>query len=791
MKKTNLWLLASLFVGAFALSACSSSDSDGDGNTTIVIKGTIEAGTPVAPTDMKMSALSGFVKDKNGKAISGVTVTSGTETCKTGGDGGFVFDKVNVVNGRTVVKFVKSGYVDVVRSFDQANSTVWEVVMAEEGYGNNYVSRYENSAASFNLSTTSGMTTVFNQNGFKNAATGVEYSGYVNTTMNYLDPDDDKFAEMMPGGDLAAVRNGENGGTKGEEVQLISYGMTKVEMTGDSGEKLQLADGKPATLTFPVPEKFKDSKPSTIPLWSFNESTGLWEEEGIASYDASLDAYVGTVTHFSWVNLDYPERRATLKVTVKNDKGVVVPNVKVDVDGQRSVFTATNGVAELYVPINTALYVTVHSADYGNYVGEVKKNVEAIANAGETKEIEIILPSLPSISGQVTNTGVGGNITTLWVEYNGKETTKIHSDKDGKFYMLAPEYKGAAVLKVRAIDGTTYSYDITLDGKDLAYNVTVAATSETGGKATFKMKDNSATYEFAVPNVSYESLAGVTIFDDALSYDASAGDYDNGSYSASLNINEGYSDSKKDYSNIYFSFSQGAGNNWLYGSTFSTDGVPSASKVTVTKTSDGNYRFQISGDGMVTGTGMQGGNQANATMTADFTSPLLMRGKSLGKVTNKDASFPSFTPWISGLSATAGLQITESAKLGKGVALMFYNTATRTLGYSDYLELKNQARKALGEPVQCDDMGDDISKVNEENMWDICTAIFYKSGKYILVSYCPWRSDTEEDMGNHGELEHMSKMGMYVLFETHMARIHVNVLEGLNVDYNFSMGHQR
>jgi hypothetical protein len=213
--------------------------------------------------------------------------------------------------------------------------------------------------------------------------------------------------------------------------------------------------------------------------------------------------------------------------------------------------------------------------------------------------------------------------------------------------------------------------------------------------------------------------------------------------------------------------------------------------VTITKTSDGNYRFQLSGDAMVTGTGMQRDNQANATVSADFTSPLLMRAKSLSKVTNKDASFPSFTPWISGLSATAGMQITESEKLGKGVALMFFNTATKTLGYSDYLEFKNQARKALGDPVQCYDLGDDPTKVDEGNMWDICTATFYKGGKYILVSYCPWRSDTEEDMGNYGELEHMSKMGMYVLFETHMARIHVNVLEGLNIGYDFSMGPQR
>lgn len=766
-------------MGAIAFTACSSSDDTPDDPGTPAQQGGISQGTAVAPASMKMAALSGFVKDSEGNALSGVTVTSGTEKVVTGKDGGFVFEKVNSVNGRTVVKFTCSGYTEVVRSMPTTDGSVWEVVMSSN-WGEDHAEGYNYSGMSYNVKTESGMKADFDSDSFKNDATGEAHTGYLYTYMSYLNPDDDNFADMMPGGDLAAVRSQENGG---EEVQLISYGMTKVDLKGNNGEKLQLADGKPATLTFPVPEKFENNTPEEIPLWSFNEQTGLWEEEGVAKYNASLNAYVGTVKHFSWVNLDYPESRATLKVTVKNDKGVVIPNVKVDVDGQRSVFTNVNGVAELYVPINATLYVTVHSRDYGNYEGEVKQTVEALTAGGQTKEVEIILPALPSISGKVTNTGVGGNITTLWLEYDGKETAKIHSDKDGKFYMLAPDYKGAAVLKVRAIDGTTASYDITLDGKDQAFNITISGATTTGGQATFTMKDGSGKYDIAVPNVSFEDLNGISIIGNQLSLNLYAGDYETGRYGVDLSI-YGYSESKKDFTNYNYSFSQNVDQQYLYGSSYSEEGSPKG-KVNVTKNSDGNYRIQISGDAVFSSNDIPASNEPNATISADFTSPLLMKAKTLDKVTKKEASFPSFTPWISGLNPTAAIQITESPKVGKGVLLFFYNKEKRELTYKDYLDFKNQARKSLGDPVECNDYGDDANAVSDENLYDICQSVFYKSGKYILVSFCPWRTDTEEEMGETGEMQHLSHMGPYILFETHMARIHVHVLEGLTIGYDF------
>jgi hypothetical protein len=46
------------------------------------------------------------------------------------------------------------------------------------------------------------------------------------------------------------------------------------------GEKVELAEGLPATLTFAVPASMKDQAPATIPLWYFDEDEGIWKEEG-------------------------------------------------------------------------------------------------------------------------------------------------------------------------------------------------------------------------------------------------------------------------------------------------------------------------------------------------------------------------------------------------------------------------------------------------------------------------------------------------------------------------------
>ena len=739
MKKLNFWLLASLFSGIVLTTACSHSD---DPSPDPVPDNGLTDGTEVDPASMKMSALSGFVYSPEGIPLQNVQVTSGTEACITGPDGGFVLDKVNSVSGRTVAKFICGGYYDVVRSMPTVSGDVWEVTMIPTWGNENIASANKRASEEISVNA-AGMTVDLQADGLKYADSGesLGYYDWVNAQVLYLSPDNKDFGTMMPGGDLAAVR------TDKSQVQLVSYGMSNVTLTAN-GKKVQPADGKPAKVTFPVPEKFRNNTPAEIPLWSFNEQTGLWEEEGVATYDSRENVYKGEVTHFSWVNLDYPESRATVKVNLKDQAGNVIPNQAIDVDGQRTYYTNVNGVAEFYVPVNTDFYVTVRSRDYSNYSPEVKVNVEKLTSAGATKTVDIVLPTMVHISGKVVNSGKGNNLGSLWIEYgNNKATKAVHTDSNGQFIINAPfDYKGAAKLVLLASDGSIQRFDINLDGKDHAYTVSIKTDKATGGTVSYSPTGGTSRTVVISP-MFVSDFEGVEIIDDYLSLSAG---------SVYMTI-DGYSDSKSTYNNSNFS---------VYATDVSIH--CETGNVSVSKNEYNNYTFKVSGQ---SNSNYWNGSQyvsETGSYNGEFTAPLLGRGKMIKPVTRKESFFPSFTPWLDGKTATMGLQITESAVFGTGVLLWYFDNS---LNYDDYKALKAQAQKALGNPVSSYDEGPD-----ENGYQDICVSYFYKEGKFIMVSFCPWREvDKEEE-------EYYSTLGLTCLRENHAARIQVHVLEDVEAN---------
>jgi outer membrane biosynthesis protein TonB len=124
---------------------------------------------------------------------------------------------------------------------------------------------------------------------------GSDYNGTVDISVVYLSPTESPAMEpLMPGADLMAIAN------DGDTVPLISYGMVNVEMSDEDGNPLQLKDGCEAYLKYPAPKGFTSH--DTIPLWYFNEESGLWVEEGYTTRQG--EEYVGSVRHFTWWNCD-------------------------------------------------------------------------------------------------------------------------------------------------------------------------------------------------------------------------------------------------------------------------------------------------------------------------------------------------------------------------------------------------------------------------------------------------------------------------------------------------------
>lgn len=439
-------------VASAALFACSDDKNDepddpNQGNETVdpdaVVKGT-----------MTEARLTGFVSDTDGNPLQGVTVKSGTHSAVTNEAGAFTFSQVDVNQDRSIIEFKKDGYFNLTRAARFSKTGTWNVVMVKKGSKSFTANKQFQSTVATDLKA-DGMVVDLKANGMKNLKTGAAYTGKVVADMLYLDPNNEHFADMMPGSDLSGTR--EDGST----VSLVSYGMTAVNLTDESGEPLQLADGTPATLTFPIPEGMEENPHETIPLWSFDDNTGKWVEEGVARLEGNV--YVGTVTHFSWVNLDYPAEQAVVSGTVKDDAGKVIANQRVRV-GQITVRTDNNGHYSTEVPASTPFKVTVLSAWWGNYSPEVSVSVPALSPR-QNFTADITLPAVYHATGRVLENGKPA-IAYLWLTVNGTDGQRVATDADGTFSLVLPcNYTGAAVLNV--LSGSKKTLDVTIKRADL------------------------------------------------------------------------------------------------------------------------------------------------------------------------------------------------------------------------------------------------------------------------------------------------------------------------------------
>ena len=538
--------------------------------------------------------------------LKGVTVTNGTLTTKTDANGVFSFDQVNIVNGRAVLKFSKPGYLDIVRSRPLEDGAHWDVAMMPEGDWRTTSTVFLPSAKpTLNVN---GMQVEL-PDGYKDAATGASYTQNVTAKMVYLSPDDDDFSDAMPGGDLAAIR------TDNSEAQLISYGMVRVELQGEGGQKLQLADGKTAKLTFPIPTSLQDNPPAEIPLWSFNEETGLWEEEGVATLQGTF--YVGEVTHFSWANLDYPEKRATLKVTVEDSNGKKLPYIPVILDNEVTYRTNTGGKFQCYVPANTAMDAVVKAGTYANLSTPVKVSVPAL-EGGSTKEITITLPATAVISGIVTNEGSGSKIvgiTIFYGEYMTESTTTAYSDMSGKYQIYAPVgYTGEATIVARAYDGTRVTQTVTLDGTDKTVNITINSESIAAGAGQIVVKyANGEQDVINLPEIDVDNTpAGASVLKDgSLSVHYDANDLFDRRMDRLFFQIPNYSTSKEVYDNISIQYMWEANTGWT--------NINVTATVTVVK-KNGRYYFKFND---ASGTLDQQGRNEPVKMDGEFNVPEL------------------------------------------------------------------------------------------------------------------------------------------------------------------------
>lgn len=686
---------------------------------------------------MEDIALSGIVRDASGTPIEGVSIVSGSSAATTNTDGFFEFDQIQVVsvlNDRSVVRFSKSGYFDVVRSMDAdaADGASWEVVMCKKE-NNDFTSIKTYSSSSDQTLQAGEMKIDMPQDGYKVDGTGASYTGKVKSEMVYLDPNNERFSEMMPGGDLAAVRSDNS------SAQLVSYGMTDLNIYAENGDKLQLKDGCKAKLTFPIPAGMGENPPASIPLWSFNEKTGLWEEEGSAALQGNV--YVGEVAHFSWVNLDYPEKQGTVYGYVKDDTGKVLPGVRLNI-GQllASTVSKSDGYYSHEVPANTAFSITVKDLYYGGIDQKVSVKVPALS-PGERRQVDITLPHLVRVYGKVMNERGDGIRSSVWVQTDKAKTEVLQTDKDGNFNVYVPkDMKGKATVHARTYRGDEVSKDITIKDKDVYVELIVSGSGGVNTNMIRIFSDVLGNEEWPIPTYT-SPISGVLLLDDNLMLMPE----EKANILMTIMVAH-YDKEKTTYTDGVTAYVTNQAEKRLFRT------MPGKEMKCTVQRSGNDFVFSLIGDGVF---GKESSDEddadepvydENAGLVGKMMSyPLLAAAKTLRNIKPVDAGFPSFTPQLEA-KAPLALLITESLKLGKG-GIVYYNG-----GSSDYKTLKNAAAK-LG-----------LTNMGEDNEDGYMSVTFYsaKEKKLITLEYNPHATGAT-DKNTFEDIEEYAPIYMMVL----------------------------
>ncbi|WP_162901397.1 carboxypeptidase-like regulatory domain-containing protein [Breoghania sp. L-A4] len=137
---------------------------------------------------------------------------------------------------------------------------------------------------------------------------GETWTGAVRASVATLNP-----ARRALPGDYRAITAG------GDQAEMLSFGAVYAEFTDLMGNKLNLRPGKTAEVLTPISGFQNPTAKDTIALWSYDEDTGFWMEEGKAEkvMTPTGPAYRAEVEHFSTINMDVAGNDPALATCVR------------------------------------------------------------------------------------------------------------------------------------------------------------------------------------------------------------------------------------------------------------------------------------------------------------------------------------------------------------------------------------------------------------------------------------------------------------------------------------------
>jgi hypothetical protein len=305
-------------VGTYTVKLTVADDKGGSSSATQSV--TVTAGDPLGAN----VNVTGTITDSAGTALEGVSLKLGSSTLGTTDPIGKATVPIPTGASQTLM-LSKTGYVDQVVALEFPKDTntstgVFTSVMLTAG------------TVQTISATTGGMLKAEDNAmlqlpaGGLETANGTPVTGDVQVSITPLDISNPDRARAFPGRLEATT-------TTGESVGIVSLGMTDFTLT-QNGQELNLKPGSSAKVHLPLYANVNlDGSPinlgDTMPLWSMNEKTGEWVQEGIGTVVDTGNggrALEATVTHFSIWNGDKVFDDARPKPKCRTPNGVVVTN---------------------------------------------------------------------------------------------------------------------------------------------------------------------------------------------------------------------------------------------------------------------------------------------------------------------------------------------------------------------------------------------------------------------------------------------------------------------------------
>lgn len=287
------------------------------------------------PCGADKTTLMGYVTLPGGAALPLVAVKVGALETFTDSTGHYVFGNLEPAAGM-VVSFSKTGFTanavtadGIAGGITTANATLKPLadpVPLDAAAGGAITDGLSN-------------TIIFGENAFVTKSGRKSVAGVVDVSITPLDVTDEDDLSAFPGNFLAIPAAKADG-----TVQLETFALADYTVTQD-GEALDLAPGGSATIELALPGNTPLADGEQVPLWSFDEATGLWVEEGVgqivpSSRKAGTLVYRATITHLSWWNCDAPlSDKNCVTGTVVDETGAPVAGAPVEAVG-----TTYNGV---------------------------------------------------------------------------------------------------------------------------------------------------------------------------------------------------------------------------------------------------------------------------------------------------------------------------------------------------------------------------------------------------------------------------------------------------------------